>query len=485
MKTIILSALAGASLIFPISALNLAPRSASPRVVQLATTRKSVHPLEHDRRRLSRRDGTVSVTLDNEETLYFADCTLGTPAQSLRLHIDTGSSDLWVNSPNSTFCESARNACAGGTYDSSSSSSYKYVNSDFNISYVDGTGAVGDYVSDTLTIGSISLTDFQFGVGFESSSQEGVLGIGYVTNEVQVNRAGGASYPNLPQALTQGGLISANAYSLWLNDLDASTGNILFGGVNKDKYNGDLATVPIIKEFNAYYEFIIALTGVTISDGSSSTSFDSSTSLPTAALLDSGSSLVYLPNDITEDIYNSVGATYDSQSGVAYVDCTLANNASTLDFDFSGQTIQVPYNELVLDVGSSDGNQLTFSNGVPACVFGIAPAQGSEPVLGDTFLRSAYVVYDLENNEISLAQTNFNSTTDDIVEITQSSGVPGATDVASPVTTVAAETGGARIGSPTSTSSPTDVSSAASAELVNLGVMGAALGVVFVCFAML
>lgn len=483
MRSLFLTALAGASIVSCVSAIKLAPRSASPRVIQLATSRKEVHPIEHDRGRLSRRDGSITVTLDNEETLYFADCTLGTPAQSLRLHIDTGSSDLWVNSANSTFCESAKDACAGGTYDTSSSSSYKFVNSDFNISYVDGTGAVGDYVADTLTIGSISLTDFQFGVGFQSSSAEGVLGIGYVSNEVQVNRADGASYPNLPQALQQTGLISMNAYSLWLNDLDASTGNILFGGVNKDKYTGELATVPIIKEYNAYYEFIIALTGVKISDGSSSMSLDSSASLPTAALLDSGSSLVYLPNDITEDIYNSVGATYDSESGVAYVDCSLANNASTLDFDFSGQTIQVPYNELVLDVGSSDGGQLTFQNGQAACVFGIAPAQGSEPVLGDTFLRSAYIVYDLDSNTISLAQTNFNSTTDDIVEITQSGGIPGASDVASPVTTVAAETGGARIGSPTSTS--TSIANAASPEMVNVGVMGAALSVVGAIFAFL
>ena len=483
MKNLLLTALAAAPLISSISALSLAPRTQSPRVVQLATTRKTVNPVEHDRSRLRRRDGTVGVTLDNAATLYFADCTLGTPAQTFRLHIDTGSSDLWVNSPNSTFCQSTQGSCAGGTYDPSSSSSYKFVNGNFNISYVDGTGALGDYVSDTLTIGGVSITDFQFGVGFESTSSEGVLGIGYVSNEVQVNRGGGQSYPNLPQAMVQGNLITTNAYSLWLNDLDANTGSILFGGVNKDKYHGDLATIPIIKEFGAYLEFIIALTGVKITDGSSSTSLDSSSSLPTAALLDSGSSLMYLPNDITEAIYNNVDAVYDSQNGIAYVACSLANNASTLDFDFSGQTIQVPYNELVLDIGSSSGQPLTFSNGEPACIFGIAPAQGAEPVLGDTFLRSAYVVYDLANNEISLAQTNFNSTTDNIVEITKSSGVPGATEVASPVTTVAAETGGARIGSPTSTG--TTVPNAASADLVHFGVMGAALGVVGVIFIML
>ena len=110
------------------------------------------------------------------------------------------------------------------------------VNNEFNISYVDGSGALGDYVSDTLDFGGVTLQDFQFGVGQSSTSQQGVLGIGYAINEVQVNRANLRSYPNLPLALVDTGHIKSNAYSLWLNDLDASTGAILFGGVNTAKY---------------------------------------------------------------------------------------------------------------------------------------------------------------------------------------------------------------------------------------------------------
>jgi len=403
----------------------------------------------HDRNRRRKRDGSVDVTLDNEETLYFANVTLGTPAQSLRLHIDTGSSDLWTNSPNSTYCENSQNVCQGGTYDPTKSTTYRFVNSEFNISYVDGSGAVGDYATDVFVIGGEELINFQFGIGFQSSSAEGVLGIGYTLNEVQVNRAGLSPYPNLPQAMVNGGVIQSNAYSLWLNDLDSSTGTILFGGVNMDKYHGDLETVPIIKEYGEYIEFIIALTGITINTSSTSTtSLQSSSSLPAGVLLDSGSSLLYLPNDLAEDIFNTVDAVYDSNAGTAYVECSLANQDSSIDFAFGGQTISVPYNELVLDLASnSEGGQLTFENGQPACIFGIAPAEGSTPVLGDTFLRSAYVVYDLANNQISLAQTNFNSTTDDIREIGTGSGsVPGAIPVATAVTTVAAGTGGARLG---------------------------------------
>ncbi|KAJ9495682.1 hypothetical protein LTR99_010590 [Exophiala xenobiotica] len=446
------AAVALAALTTPLaSALAIAPRSSTPRVVGVPIQKRPVSdPLAHDRARLRRRSGTVEQTLDNEQSLYYANITLGTPQQSLRLHIDTGSSDLWVNTANSSFCASNQDPCEGGTYSPSSSSTYKFVNDLFNISYVDGSGAVGDYITDTLNFGGIELSDFQFGIGESSSSQQGVLGIGYPSNEVAVNRARLEPYPNLPEALVNGGLIASNAYSLWLNDLDASQGEILFGGVNTDKYNGELATVPVLQSYGGYYELLVALTGISVAG----TNLSSSSSLPAAVLLDSGSTLSYLPNDIVQEIYNQLNAVYSTSLGAAYVECSMESDSSTVDFDFSGQTIQVPYNELFLDAGTnSAGQPLTFENGEQACLFGIAPAQGSTPVLGDTFLRSAYVVYDLANNEISLAQTVFNSTSDNIQEISKgSNGVPNATPVSNPVTQVVSSgDNGASIGGTTAT----------------------------------
>jgi hypothetical protein len=65
--------------------------------------------------------------------------------------------------------------------------------------------------------------------------------------------------------------------------------------------------------------------------------------------------------------------------------------------------------------------------------------------LGDTFLRSAYVVYDLANNEISLAQTDFNATSSSVKEIAAGpSGVPNAASVTGAVTSLSVTTGGAR-----------------------------------------
>jgi hypothetical protein len=92
----------------------------------------------------------------------------------------------------------------------------------FNISYVDGTGSAGDYFQDTFTIGGGSIKNFEMGLGLDSTISVGIMGIGYNTSEANVDTGNGTEYPNLPIAMANAGLIKANAYSLWLNDLRKS-----------------------------------------------------------------------------------------------------------------------------------------------------------------------------------------------------------------------------------------------------------------------
>jgi hypothetical protein len=325
-----------------------------------------------------------------------------------------------------------------GADDANASSTYEYINSNFEISYADGTGAAGDYVKDNIGFGGETIPGLQFGVGYISTSSEGVLGIGYPSREAQVVLEGAQPYANLPQLMVDQGLIRSKAYSLWLNDLSASTGSILFGGVNTEKYVGQLATLPIQVRPGQpeAEEFFLTLTGIEYGDRALGGD------RADAVLLDSGSSLIYLPDDLTLEIYNTVDATIDPRRGVAVVPCSSANLKETLKFSFSGVTISVDMTELVLP-----GSSTRFaSTGEAACTFGILPAGTSTPVMGDPFLRSAYIVYDIDNDEISLAQTNFNSTTDRILEIgTGPEAVPDARDVLSPKKADPGHFGGGRI----------------------------------------
>ena len=84
---------------------------------------------------------------------------------------------------------------------------------------MDGTGSTGDYFQDTFSIGGGSIKQFEMGLATDSSIGVGIMGIGYNTSEANIGTGNGTTYPNLPYAMANAGLINANAYSLWLNDL--------------------------------------------------------------------------------------------------------------------------------------------------------------------------------------------------------------------------------------------------------------------------
>jgi hypothetical protein len=227
-------------------------------------------------------------------------------------------------------------------------------------------------------------------------------------------------YANLPEALVNAGLISTPAYSLWLDDLESSTGSILFGGVDTVKYHGSLISIPVYgnSQRGNVTSFLVALTSVS---ATSSTGTDTLTpsGYAQAVILDSGTTLTLLPDDIAAKVFMELGATDDQQLGAVVVPCALANNTGTLNYAFGGPggpVIKVPMSELVLPLTLTNGQSPTYQDGTKACQLGIQAA-GNLPILfGDTFLRSAYVVYDLANNQIGLAQTDFNATGSNVVE---------------------------------------------------------------------
>lgn len=371
--------------------------------------------------------------MDLQKALYTLNLTIGTPKQDFRVDIDTGSSDLWVNAASSTLCQRKTDPCAaGGSYDANSSTTYDFVRSDFNITYVDGSGAAGDYATDTVTVGNDAVKEFQFGIGYKSTSANNIMGIGYRTNEAQAANLGLTPYRNFPARLASDGVINSAAYSLYLNDLDSSTGSLLFGGVDRAQYTGELVTLPIQSVGtdsagnDVFREFWLTLNQLDL--GGQTVSED----MGLAVLLDSGSSLTYLPDQLAAAIYEAVGAQYESSAGVAVVECALAQQSANLTFHFDKPAvINVPIDELVISSTSSSSGAQGQSE---VCTFGIAPSGSSSSVLGDTFLRSAYVVFDLDNNEISLAQSNMNASDSDVVEIgTGADAVPSATDASQTV----------------------------------------------------
>ncbi|KAI8955717.1 aspartic peptidase domain-containing protein [Xylaria longipes] len=379
---------------------------------------------------LNRRAGnTVSETITNEKTRggYFASCAVGTPPQNVTLQLDTGSSDIWVPASSASICEESESqggGCTFGSYDANQSSSVEVINEDFQIAYVDGSSSRGAYIAETFGIGDVEIQNVTMGLGLETDIAYGLVGVGYAANEASVSQSA-EIYNNLPIVMRDSGRIKTNAYSLWLNDLDASKGNILFGGIDTDKYMGDLIRVNVIEDARSglFTSFTVQLTSLQAHSSSGDDTLTSS-SFPVPVVLDSGTTFSYLPQDLAEEVWQEVGAQYylvgQQGAGAPLVPCALANNQGRLSFGFGGQggpAINVSMDELVLPIFT--GDPVPFETGPykgqPACQFGVQNISGNSFLLGDTFLRSAYVVYDLENNEIGLAPTDFNATTSNVM----------------------------------------------------------------------
>lgn len=309
----------------------------------------------------------------------------------------------------------------------------------------------------------MKITNLEMGIAYNSTLPTGLLGVGYDTNE-----ASASEYPSIIDTMVSQGLINTKAYSLYLDDLQASTGSIIFGGIDSDKYHGSLLQIPIVPDTangtKVYAEFSVPLTSFSVTGQAGNTSSLTTGAYNQAVILDSGTTLTYLPYRLAQLIYDQIGAVADNETSNVYVDCGLRDKSPKTTFNYgfgsgsSAITIAVPVSELVFDLGGlfstqgfSTPTNLPFTS---VCAFGIMAASGGPNLLGDTFLRSAYVVYDLKNNLVALAQTNFNSTTSNIIEMKASeTSIPNVSGAAQSVAVTETATGALGLGGGHSTTS--------------------------------
>lgn len=259
----------------------------------------------------------------------------------------------------------------------------------------------------------VSIDNVQFGVAYSSLSALGVIGLGYAVGEQRVREASAVAYPTFPEQLVKHGLINLNAYSLFLNDLSSATGSIIYGGVDTAKIDGKLVTLPVPPPSNEYeyQELWVNLNAV---------SYDGiRTSAPLRVHLDCGAPFTSLPLDFAQSVYTKLGAQI-SDEGRAYVDCALASGTKTFDFEFgpadspTPTIIRVPLYSMIFQ--ETEKLPLTTPENVPLCVLALTFDDESHVTLGDSFLRSAYAVFDLSHNVISLAQAKYTAESN-VVEI--------------------------------------------------------------------
>lgn len=364
--------------------------------------------IEDDSAQQLMRRGMINTPLYNQVQFYQIDMDVGNPPQKLSALLDTGSSDMWF------FSSGVPGATAH--FNPRQSSTWQNNNTQFTIGYVSGN-ARGTWGTDDVSISGAKIKKQSFALvtqGNGLSGLPGLIGVGLPALEstnVNYNFLGGPkrTYSNVPISLFEQGHITTPTYSMFLDNIDATAGTVLFGAIDHSKYKGTLYSVPRVHNSR----FNVNVDNFSV-NGQSIGSIGSAT-------LDSGTTLGSLPDSIINSLARSL--RLQQSQGVYYARKNSYNPNTPISFSISGAQFNLKMGDLFVD---SEKLGDSFPKGLS--VFGFTPASTTQNqiILGDVFLRNFYIVYDLAHPQIGVALANFDHKNKSNMEPIVTSTIPKA-----------------------------------------------------------
>lgn len=342
--------------------------------------------------------GPVPEPLSNYlDAQYYGEIALGTPGQKFKVIFDTGSSNLWIPS---SKCWSP--VCfMHSSYNSDKSSSYEKDGRPLEIRY--GSGSMKGFLSrDVLNIAGLQVRNQTFGeatflpgVSFLAAKFDGILGMGFET----ISQDG---VPTPFHNMVTQKLVPAPVFSFYLNrDQEKSPGGeIIFGGIDNNYIEGDIAYTPVTRE--GYWQF--ALEAIELRGGKKNGSLVIEQNPLEAcrggcqAIADTGTSLIAGPTKEVMKLNEQIGATPAGGGEYILPSCDLSS-LPDLIFKINGKEFPLKPEQYVLKI-SQMGKKICISG-----LFGFDIPKRPLWILGDVFIGPYYTVFDYGNKRVGFAHT--------------------------------------------------------------------------------
>ncbi|KAI5965396.1 uncharacterized protein KGF55_001617 [Candida pseudojiufengensis] len=324
---------------------------------------------------------TSSETLPLENTsnyAYYIHFGLGSNKTPIRAQIDSGSYSFWV--PESTTGDSLNK------FDAFKSTTFKNESKSYAYYYNGGDSIQGYWGNDDLWLSDTNkLPKYEFGTVYKYTRSTPLIGISQLSSE-------NYNY-SIANSMKNAGLIDHSAISIDLSTSSNKNGNLLFGAIDKAKYEGKMGILNTTDGSKA------VINSISFENGKN---FNTKTKV----LLDTGSSASYFKKDALDPILNEIsGGNLNSNYDF---DCSLINQNKNLTFNFDGISINVPYSDLFYPYGSVCKSYL---------VVGSSSILWSDwAVLGDHFLRHAYTAFNFDTEKVGIAQAVHNNDETDLID---------------------------------------------------------------------
>ncbi|KID73287.1 Endothiapepsin [Metarhizium brunneum] len=331
-----------------------------------------------------RETGSVTNTPNKHDQAYLAPVQIGTPPQTLNLIFDTGSADFWVFSN-----ETASNEVKGQIpYDPKKSSTSKRMSgASWSIEYADnGTSVSGDVYTDIVTVGGLSVKSQAFASAknisaylSRSLAASGILGLAFS----KANRI----KPQKQQTFFDNAKATLDAPLFTVDLKHQADGKYNFGYIDSSAHTGLIAYTSVDSTIGGWG---FTSPGFAVGDGSF-------TNLSISGIIDTGATLLLLPDNVVKAYYSKVkGASYDeSERGYTF---GCSTTLPSFSFWVGNSTITIP--------GSYMNYQATNDSG-KTCFGGLQSSSGyGVSIFGDVALKAAFVVFDAGNNRLGWAAKN-------------------------------------------------------------------------------
>ncbi|KAG9066462.1 hypothetical protein KI688_001688 [Linnemannia hyalina] len=345
--------------------------------------------------------GKVGLVNVNPDLEYYGVVKVGTPAQTLNLIFDTGSSDIWFPS---TSCSTP--ACKVHTrFNSSKSSTYKKDNRPWKIEYGDGSFANGYLASEIVNAGGVQVRQ-TVGLAknvsdkFKDSPEDGIFGLGFNTllSVKGVSTFMDNAIATSAKNKTKGGVLKQPVVSVFLPSLRKNggrNGHVLFGGIDHSQYTGQLHYVPVTQK--GFWQVKLDAFKIPTLPSKEASSAAHNRNKPAwvehatpkqEAILDTGTTLIIVSTSAAKLIHSSIpGATLDQKLGYL-VPCALRNtpSSSVIGFKLNGKYLKVPLADLAFEAVDGEKGE--------TCLSGVQGGQEGLWILGDVFIKNNYCVFD-------------------------------------------------------------------------------------------
>lgn len=219
------------------------------------------------------------------------------------------------------------------------------------------------------------------------------------------------TFPMLFDQLFLQGHAPKRSFSIWMDDQAATTGSILFGGIDETKFYGELKTLPVVTSGSGTFTgWAVNLTSVDFVGGDGTAANLTAEGWGITVILDSAAPNMYLPAALYDEIAARMNVTLVQE--MPYVSCGLRDADDALEFGFGtdedGPRVAVGWGDLIYPFGlPANMGEVTDQDGGELCYLCVDPTPGPIFLLGADFIRSVYMVYDVDELTVSMAPARY------------------------------------------------------------------------------